>query len=82
MFQHKKVEEIKRVLNNGFENICDCLVDNKLSIHFGEDKTKLILFTSPRKIKVVKNLKIKYQEIEIKQHSRVTYLGSVTFPSA
>ena len=34
------------------------------------------------KIKTIKNLKIKYQEIEIKQHSQVTYLGSVTFPSA
>ena len=60
MFQHKEVEEIERVLNNDFENICDWFVDNKLSIHFGEDKTKSILFASQRKIKTIKKLNIKY----------------------
>ena len=54
MFQHKEVEEIEKVLNNDFENICDCFVDNKLSIHFGEDKTKSILFASQRKIKTAR----------------------------
>ena len=44
MFQHKDVEEIWKILNNDFEIICDWYVDNKLSIHFGEDKTKSILF--------------------------------------
>ena len=39
MFQHKDVEEIKKVLMNGFENFCDWFIDNKLSIHFGEDKS-------------------------------------------
>ena len=77
MFQHKEVEEIERVLNNDFENICDWFVDNKLSIHFGEDKTKSILFASQRKIKTIKKLNIKYQDIEIKQHSQVTYLACV-----
>ena len=77
MFQHKEVEEIERVLNNDFENICDWFVDNKLSIHFGEDKTKSILFASHRKIKTIKKLNMKYQDIEIKQHSQMTYLGCV-----
>ena len=77
MFQHKEVEEIEKVLNNDFENICDWFVDNKLSIHFGEDKTKSILFASQRKIKTIKKLNIKYQDIEIKQHLQVTYLGCV-----
>ena len=54
MFQHKEVEEIEKVLNNDFENICDWFVDNKLSIHFGEDKTKSILFASQRKIKTTR----------------------------
>ena len=75
MFQHKEVEDIERVLNNEFENICDWFVDNKLSIHSGEDKTKSILIASQRKIKTVKKLNIKYQNIEIKQFSQVTYLG-------
>ena len=77
IFQHKDTEEIEKVLNNDFENICDWFVDNKLSIHFGEDKTKSILFASQRKIKTIKKLNIKYQDIEIKQHSQVTYLGCV-----
>ena len=46
MFHHKEVEEIEKVLNNDFKNICNWFVDKKLSIHFGEDKTKSIFFTS------------------------------------
>ena len=45
-------------------------MDNKLSIHFGEDKTKSILFTSKFKNK----LNIKYGHIQIKQHSKVKYI--------
>ena len=80
MFLHKDVEEIEKVLNNDnndFKNICDWSVDNKLTIHFGEDKRKLILFASQRKIKNIKKRNIKYQDIEIKQHSQVTELGCV-----
>ena len=77
MFQHKELEEIEWVLNSDFENICDWFVDNKLSIHFGEDKTKSILFASHCKIKTIKKFNMKYQDIEIKQHSQMTYLGSV-----
>ena len=77
MFQHKDVEEIKKLLNNDFENICDWFVDNKLSIHFSEDKTKSILFASQHKIKNIKKLNIRYQATKIKQHSQVTYLGCV-----
>ena len=51
IFQHKDTEEIEKVLNNDFENICDWFVDNKLSIHFREDKTKSIPFASQPKIK-------------------------------
>ena len=54
MFQHKEVEEIEKVLNNDFENICNWFVDNKLSIHFGEDKAKSIFFASLCKIKTIK----------------------------
>ena len=74
MFQPKDVEEIEKVLNNDFENIYNWFVDNKLSIHFGEDKTKSILFASQRKIKNIKKRNIRYQDIEIKD-SKVTYLG-------
>ena len=54
VFQHKGIEEIEKVWNNGFEKICDWFVDNKLSILFGKGKTKSILFTSQRKIKNIK----------------------------
>ena len=50
-------------------------VDNKLSIQFGEDKTKSILFASKFKNKNIKKLNIKYGDIQIKQHSKVKYLG-------
>ena len=38
-FQSKNVKDVKKQLNKDFANICDWFVDNKLSIHFGEDKT-------------------------------------------
>ena len=59
VFQGKDVIEIEKQLNEDFTNICEWFVDNRLSIHFGEDKTKSILFTSIRKIKRVLKLKIK-----------------------
>ena len=61
--------------NADFSNICDWFVDNKLSIHFGEDKTKSILFASKFKNKNIKTLNIKYGDIQIKKHSKVKYLG-------
>ena len=45
-FQHKDINIIEQQLNRNFSNICDWFVDKKLSIHFGEDKTKSILFAS------------------------------------
>ena len=77
VFQGKNVIEIEKQLNEDFTNICEWFVDNRLSIHFGEDKTKSILFASKRKIKRVPKLKIKYKNIQIKQHSKVTYLGCI-----
>ena len=73
--QHKDINEIEKQLNKDFESICDWFVDNKLSIHFGDDKTKSILFTSKFKIRKVRKLNIKYENIQIKQHSKVKYLG-------
>ena len=52
-------------------------MDNKLIIHFGEDKTKSILFASKQRSKNVRQLNITYNHINIKQHSQVTYLGCV-----
>ena len=52
-------------------------MDNKLSIHFGEDKTKSILFSSKSKIKKASPLNIQYKGKKVKQYSKVTYLGCI-----
>ena len=59
MYRHRDVNQIEKQLNNDFENVCSWFVDNKLSIHFGEDKTKSILFASKRKIKSARTLNVK-----------------------
>ena len=77
VFQSKNVQDIEKQLNEDFAHICDWFVDNKLNIHFGEDKTKSILFASKSKIKKCQKLEIIYNNIRIKQHSRVTNLGCI-----
>ena len=57
-FQGKHVIEIEEQLNEDFTNICERFVDNRVSIHFGEYKSKSILFASKHKIKRVPKLKI------------------------
>ena len=51
-------------------------MDNKLSIHFREDKTKPILFSSKHKVKKASPLNIQYKDKKIKQYSKVT-LGCI-----
>ena len=77
IYQHKDVKEIEHMLNKNFSDLCDWFVDNKLSIHFGDDKTKCILFASKNKVKKAEPLNINYNGIEIKQHSKVNYLGCI-----
>ena len=60
IFQHKEINIIEHQLNRKFSNICDRFVDNKLSIHFGEDKTKSILFAPLNKCKKLGKLNISY----------------------
>ena len=47
----RNTNNTEKQLNQDFANICDWFVNYKLSIHFGEDKTKSILFASKRKVK-------------------------------
>ena len=46
IFQHKDINIIEQQLNRNFSNICDWFVDNKLSIHFGEEKKNIHSFCS------------------------------------
>ena len=52
-------------------------MDKKLSIHFGEDETKSILFAPLNKWKKFRKLNISYGSFKIKQYSEVTYLGCI-----
>ena len=61
IFQHSDINEIEIQLNKNFSSICDWFVDNELSIHFGEDKTKSILLRSKSKIKKASPLYIQYK---------------------
>ena len=77
IFQHMDVDIIEQELNRNFSNICDWFVDNKLSIDFGEDKTKSILFDPLNKCKKLRKLNISYGSLKIKQYSEVTNLGCI-----
>ena len=50
------------------------IINWALSIHFGEDKTKCILFATKSRLNKVSSLEIKYGERHIKQYHTVTYL--------
>ena len=50
---------------------------NKLSISFGEDKTKSILLWTKRKLRKAGKVNITYRGIDIKQNPQVTYLGCI-----
>ena len=71
--QHNDINEIEKQLSKDFESIFDWFVDNKLSIYFGDDKTKSIVFVTKFRIKKVRKPNIKYGNIQIKQHSYVKY---------
>ena len=64
----------KKELNENLESICAWFVVSKLSIHSANDKTKSILFATKFE-KKVRKLNIKHGDIQIKQHSKVKYLG-------
>ena len=58
VFQENDVIEIENQLHGDFKNICEWFLDNRLSINFGEDNSKSILFASKQKIKKVLKLHI------------------------
>ena len=73
----KDITTIEDQLNRDFNSLCEWFIDNKLSIHLGEQKTKSILFSTTKRLKNSRNLDIRYKDIEIKQYSKVTYLGCI-----
>ena len=76
-FQHEHVKEIEEQLNLGFSIICDWFINNNLSIHLSEGKTKSILFGTKFNVKLAEGLNIFYGNVKIKQLLKL--LGLVSF---
>ena len=64
--------KIENVLNKKFANVCDWFGDNKLLIHFGEDKTIRSLYIRDN---ILLEFNITYNNNRIKQYRMVEYLG-------
>ena len=62
---------------HGFSSLCGWIIDNKLSIHLGEHKTKSILFGTKLNIKQAETLNIIYCNVKLNQYTKVTYLGCI-----
>ena len=71
-YQYENVKKIENILNKEFPSLYQWFIDNELSIHFGEDKTKSILFSKTRGLK---EINISFAGHSIKQHETVEYLG-------
>ena len=65
-FQHENVKEIEDQLNLNFSSLYDWFINNKLSIHLGEDKTNSILFGTKFNFKRAESLNIVYGNVKIK----------------
>ena len=67
VFQHMNIKAIEEHLNRDFSTLVDWFVDNRLSVHFGEGKTKSILFSPKHRSKSIGQIDISYKDIKIKQ---------------
>ena len=72
-YLHENVKKNRKCFKNKeFASLCQWFIDNQLLIHFGEDKTKSILFS---KAKGLKEINISFAGCTIQQHETVEYLG-------
>ena len=67
VYQHKDFNKINQNLNKFFPTISDWFVDKKLSIHFGDDKTKSILLAQTIESAVLKLDMVQYTLSNITQ---------------
>ena len=77
IYMGKDTKTIEEQLNMDFNSLCKWFIDNKLSIHSGEEKTTSVLFGTKGHLKNQTDLNIKYGDIKTKQHNNVTYLGCI-----
>ena len=61
----KNIKTIQSNLYKNFNSLCDWSVENKLSIHFVEDKTKTIVFGSKSCLKMLDKHDIRRDETNI-----------------
>ena len=73
LFSNENVSSIENHLNVDFNSLCEWFIDNKPSIHLGEEISKCILFKKGKKQSPTVN--ITRNENNIKQYSVVEYLG-------
>ena len=66
IFEHQVIKTREEHLNQKFSTLVDWFVDNKLSVHFGEDKTKSILFSANHISKPIGQIDISYKGVKIK----------------
>ena len=59
-YQHEDAKQSQNVLNKVFSSLCQRFIDNKLSIHFGEDKTRPILFSKTKGLREINMAFIRY----------------------
>ena len=58
VFQHGNTKTIEEHLNRDFSTLVVQFVDNRLRVHFGEDKTKSILFSPKHRSKSIGQIDI------------------------
>ena len=57
--------------------MCDWFIDNNLSVYFGQEKTKSILFGTKHKLRNAKALNTVCKGIAIKEFEKVKYPGCI-----
>ena len=72
VFQHNDIRFL--FAKSRFFNLNWLVIDNKLSLHFGEEEKKSILFSPKRKSRTTGQIDISYKDVKIKQYAKVTYL--------
>ena len=70
--EHEGVKKIKNVLNKEFLSLYQWFIHNKLSSHFGQDKTKSILLSKTRGLR---KINISFAGHFIKQQEAGEYLS-------
>ena len=58
VFQHKDIKTIEEQLNRDFSTLVYWFIDDKLSVHFGEDKRKSVFVSSKHRSKSIGQIDI------------------------